>query len=135
MIKNKKVGMLTLGCKVNQYESEAIAEALAAFGITAAEPDADCDAFIVNTCTVTAEADRKSRQMIRRLHAANPSAPIIVRMHRAIRSPKDSGDGGCLRRLRQRRKAQMRKSCIRAYRGERAKKTKHIRSRYRERTV
>lgn len=78
MIKNKKVGMLTLGCKVNQYESEAIAEALAAFGITAAEPDADCDAFIVNTCTVTAEADRKSRQMIRRLHAANPSAPIIV---------------------------------------------------------
>lgn len=78
MGKNKKVGMLTLGCKVNQYESEAIAEALSSLGLEVGSPEERCDAYIVNTCTVTAEADRKSRQMIRRLHAVNPSAPIIV---------------------------------------------------------
>lgn len=97
MIKKKKVGMLTLGCKVNQYESEAIAEALDKLGIAAVSPDRDCDAYIVNTCTVTAEADRKSRQMIRRLHAANPIAPIIVTGCTAQSSPQKTAemDGVC----------------------------------------
>ena len=97
MIKNKKVGMLTLGCKVNQYESEAIAEALAELGIAAASPSDGCDAYIVNTCTVTAEADRKSRQMIRRLHTANPSASIIVTGCTAQSAPQKIAemDGVC----------------------------------------
>ena len=85
-------GILTLGCKVNQYESEAIAERLKALGVdvvtlgTGADR-AVCGGYIVNTCTVTAEADRKSRQMIRRLHQQNPAAPIIVTGCTAQTSP------------------------------------------------
>jgi threonylcarbamoyladenosine tRNA methylthiotransferase MtaB len=83
----RKVGILTLGCKVNQYESEALGELLDAAGFAASAPGRDCDAFIVNTCTVTAEADRKSRQMIRRLNALNPAAPVVVTGCTAQRSP------------------------------------------------
>jgi len=75
------VGILTLGCKVNQYESEAIAEEAARRGITAVpfgDDCADCDAYIINTCTVTAESDRKSRQMIRRAMSKNRKAYILV---------------------------------------------------------
>ncbi len=74
----RRVGILTLGCKVNQYESEAIAEELERRGLIVGTPSEDCCAFVVNTCTVTAEADRKSRQAIRRLHAMNLAAPIVV---------------------------------------------------------
>lgn len=83
-----KVGILTLGCKVNQYESEAISERLAEYGVEIAAPTETCDGYIVNTCTVTAEADRKSRQMIRRLHQRNPSAPIVVTGCTAQTSPE-----------------------------------------------
>jgi threonylcarbamoyladenosine tRNA methylthiotransferase MtaB len=74
----KRIGIITLGCKVNQYESEAFAEALAERGFEICDASSTCDAYIVNTCTVTAEADRKSRQMIRRAERLNPGAPIIV---------------------------------------------------------
>lgn len=72
------VGILTLGCKVNQYESEAAAEELSRRGYTVISPDEPCGAYIINTCTVTAEAARKSRQMIRRLRSRSPGAFIIV---------------------------------------------------------
>lgn len=75
---NKTVGIYTLGCKVNQYESEAIGELLEARGYTLASLHAPCDVYIVNTCTVTAESDRKARQTIRRLIAKNPSALVLV---------------------------------------------------------
>ncbi len=75
---SKKIGIITLGCKVNQYESEAFAEALSARGFVIGDPGEVCDAYIVNTCTVTAEADRKSRQMIRRAARTNPGAAIVV---------------------------------------------------------
>ena len=71
-------GIYTLGCKVNQYESEAIAEALAAEGVTILPPHQTADAYIINTCTVTAESDRKARQFIRRAIKKNPSAVIAV---------------------------------------------------------
>ena len=58
-------GIYTLGCKVNQYESEAIAEALESRGVTILPPTKVCDAYVINTCTVTAESDRKARQFIR----------------------------------------------------------------------
>lgn len=74
----KKAGFLTLGCKVNQYESAAIAERLNELGFEIAEFEDKCDYYIINTCTVTAEADRKSRQMIRRAKKNNPDAKIIV---------------------------------------------------------
>lgn len=77
---NKKytVGILTLGCKVNQYESEAISEALESRGFTILPSSQSCDAYIINTCTVTAESDRKARQMIRRMMSKAPDAYILV---------------------------------------------------------
>ena len=71
-------GILTLGCKVNQYESEAIAEGLEAFGINIRPHSDVCDIYVINTCTVTAESDRKACQFIRRVIQKNPSAFILV---------------------------------------------------------
>ena len=72
------LGIYTLGCKVNQYESEAIAEYAEKAGFIISDPSDICDAYIINTCTVTAESDRKSRQFIRRALSANPNAIIIA---------------------------------------------------------
>ena len=72
------VGIITLGCKVNQYESEAISEKCREYGLTPQDPSLPCDIYIVNSCSVTAEADRKSCQMIRRLLSRNPDAAMIV---------------------------------------------------------
>lgn len=77
-MKGRTVSITTLGCKVNQYESEAIAEALEARGFEMRKGAEICDAYIINTCTVTAESDRKARQMIRRMITRNPSAFILV---------------------------------------------------------
>lgn len=74
----KRVGIYTLGCKVNQYESEAIAERLISLGLEVVSPSEKCDAYVINTCTVTAEADRKARQFIRRALSKNPEAKIAV---------------------------------------------------------
>lgn len=74
----RTVGIATLGCKVNQYESRAIEEALVLRGYAVCDADAPCDAYIINTCTVTAESDRKGRQMIRRMLSFNPDAYVIV---------------------------------------------------------
>ena len=78
LYEKKTAGIYTLGCKVNQYESEAIAEELAKNGVTVLPPTEVCDAYIINTCTVTAESDRKARQFIRRAIAKNPEARIVV---------------------------------------------------------
>ena len=76
--KELTVGIYTLGCKVNQYESEAIAEALEGHGFTILNHNDKCDIYIINTCTVTAESDRKARQFIRRAAAKNQNAFIAV---------------------------------------------------------
>ena len=78
ILKNKTVGILTLGCKVNQYESEAIGEALEKRGFILKDTSEPCDAYIINTCTVTGESDRKARQFIRRAISVNPNAYIVV---------------------------------------------------------
>lgn len=70
------IGVYTLGCKVSQYESEAILEAAEKKGFKKGE--GCCDIFVVNTCTVTAEGDRKCRQLIRRLKKQSPDAKILV---------------------------------------------------------
>ncbi len=75
---NPTFATLTLGCKVNQYETEAITEVLEAEGFTQRPSHDPCDLYILNTCTVTAESDRKSRQMARRLIQKNPEACVIV---------------------------------------------------------
>ena len=74
----KAVGIYTLGCKVNQYESEAIAERFAACGFSVTDPHEVCDIYVINSCTVTAESDRKVRQTIRRAIKQNPKAYILV---------------------------------------------------------
>ena len=56
--KELTVGIYTLGCKVNQYESEAIAEALESHGFTVLNHNDKCDIYIINTCTVTAESTK-----------------------------------------------------------------------------
>lgn len=78
MKKNYTVGILTLGCKVNQYESEAISEAIQERGFSVVPYSESCDAYIINTCTVTAESDRKARQMIRRVMKSDSSPFILV---------------------------------------------------------
>lgn len=72
----RRVALATLGCKVAQYETEAIREAFLADGFC--EVTEDADIAVVNTCTVTAEADRKCRQAIRRLAKESPRAHILV---------------------------------------------------------
>ena len=72
------VGIYTLGCKVNQYESEAIAERFAEDGFRIQSPTNVCDIYVINTCTVTAESDRKAGQFIRRAIHKNPTAYILV---------------------------------------------------------
>ena len=74
-----KVRIRTLGCKVNSYESEQILQSLERQGgWRAADQDEVADLCIVNSCTVTAEADRQTRQEIRRLIRQNPDAKIVV---------------------------------------------------------
>ncbi len=68
----------TLGCKVNQYETQFVREALVSIGYRDALAQQPADLSIVNTCTVTAEGDSKSRQVIRRMHRDNPHARIVV---------------------------------------------------------
>lgn len=70
MNNTKTFSILTLGCRVNQYESDCICEALRAAGMRRVDFGESCDVTVVNTCTVTAESDRKSRQMIRRAVAS-----------------------------------------------------------------
>ena len=68
--------ILTLGCKVNQYESEAVEEIFEERGFERKEKNADV--YVINTCTVTNMSDRKSRQMISRARKDNPEAIIAV---------------------------------------------------------
>lgn len=83
------VGLYTLGCKVSQYETEAIAEAFEREGVKVLPFQEKCDIYVINTCTVTAESDRKSRQMIRRAISANPNAVVAVCGCYSQRSPAE----------------------------------------------
>ena len=73
-----KIAIYTLGCKVNQYETQAMEKELTGRGHTLVDFEQQADAYIVNTCTVTAVSDKKSRQMIRRARKQNPEAVVAV---------------------------------------------------------
>ncbi len=73
-----KFAIYTLGCKVNQYESQALEKELVARGYAEGRFDEPCDLYIVNTCTVTAVSDKKSRNLLRRARKLNPGAVIGV---------------------------------------------------------
>jgi threonylcarbamoyladenosine tRNA methylthiotransferase MtaB len=80
---------VTLGCKVNQYETEYVRQGLVAAGYHDAAENEPADLCIVNTCTVTAEGDAKSRQTIRQLAKRNPLARIVVMGCYATRAPHE----------------------------------------------
>ena len=73
-----KYAFYTLGCKVNQYETQAMQQLLLQRGDTLGEFDGICDCYVINTCTVTAMSDKKSRNAIRRVRRLNPNAVIGV---------------------------------------------------------
>lgn len=73
-----KIAVLTLGCKVNKYESDALIFELKNRGFDATDKLEEADAYIINTCAVTNEAEKKSRQMIERARKFNPNAYIYV---------------------------------------------------------
>jgi threonylcarbamoyladenosine tRNA methylthiotransferase MtaB len=79
--------LVTLGCKVNQYETQHVKEALELAGWREAEIGEQAALCVVNTCTVTMEGDAKSRQVVRRLHQAYPAARIVVMGCYATRDP------------------------------------------------
>ena len=73
-----RVAIHTLGCKVNQYESQAMEELLQARGHTLVPFDGEADAYLINSCTVTAVSDKKSRQAVRQVRRRAPSALIAL---------------------------------------------------------
>ena len=88
-----KVGIMTLGCKVNMYESEFVANHLEKNGYEICDFDDICDIYIINTCTVTNTSDIKSRKMIRKAISKNPEA-CIVAMGCFIEANKDYQEEG-----------------------------------------
>ena len=76
---NKRtVATYTLGCKVNQYETNAVEEIFTQNGYTLTDFDDKSDIYIINTCTVTSMSDRKSRQVIRRAKKNNKDSVVVV---------------------------------------------------------
>ena len=73
-----RVAFYTLGCKVNHYETQAMEELFRSSGHTVVPFDAEADAYIVNTCTVTGVSDKKSRQILSQAHRRNPDALIAA---------------------------------------------------------
>ena len=73
-----KIGIYTLGCKVNQYETQAMEQELTARGHELVDFESPADAYIINTCSVTAVSDKKSRQMIRRAKKNSPDAVVAA---------------------------------------------------------
>ncbi len=88
-----KVGVLTLGCKVNLYESEYVINELKKAGYEIEDFSSFCDVYIINTCTVTNTSDTKSRKMIKRAIRQNPNA-CVVAMGCFIEANKDYKEDG-----------------------------------------
>lgn len=75
---NKTVSFLTLGCKVNQYDSDAMRTIFLQQGYRAVKEEEEADVYVINTCSVTSIGDRKSRQMVRKIRRKHPQAVIAV---------------------------------------------------------
>lgn len=75
---SRKAAFITLGCKLNFAETSTFARAFAAAGYEEVRPGADVDIVVINTCSVTEHADKKCRNLIRRLHKTAPDATIAV---------------------------------------------------------
>ena len=84
-----KAAFYTLGCKVNQYDTQAMRELFEAAGYETVDFEDTADVYVINTCTVTATGDKKSRQMISRAHGRNPDAKIVVAGCYSQRAPEE----------------------------------------------
>ncbi len=73
-----KAAFYTLGCKVNQYESQAMAQRLEKNGFIICDSDEEADVYVINSCTVTAESDRKTRQSVRRFKKLHPESLVVL---------------------------------------------------------
>ena len=73
-----KVFFHTLGCKVNQYETQEMREQLNKNGYTVTESEDDADIFVINSCTVTSESDRKTRQCVRHYKKKHPESTVVL---------------------------------------------------------
>ena len=87
-----RVAIYTLGCKVNQYETQAMEQMMTARGHQLVPFEGEADAYVINTCSVTAVSDKKSRQMIRRARKAAPDAILAVCGCYAQTHPEDMAD-------------------------------------------
>jgi threonylcarbamoyladenosine tRNA methylthiotransferase MtaB len=86
-----KIAFVTLGCKLNYAETSTYERDFASAGLEPVSWKDGADVFVVNTCTVTATANKKSRSEIRKLHRINPNAPIIVTGCYAQMKPEEVG--------------------------------------------
>lgn len=84
-----RIAYATLGCKVNQYDTQAMRELLENAGHTSVAFDEPADVYVINTCAVTQTGEKKSRQMISRAHALSPDAKIVVAGCYAQRAAKE----------------------------------------------
>lgn len=73
-----KAAFYTLGCKVNQYETQALSEALMREGFEIVSHSEDADVYIINSCTVTAESDKKTRQAVRKFKRLHPDSTVVL---------------------------------------------------------
>lgn len=89
MAETKTVSITTLGCKSNQYDSSALEEAFSKNGLSVLPFPARADAYVINTCTVTAKTDYQSRQLIRKVRKLNPEAIVVVTGCYAQISPEE----------------------------------------------
>ena len=74
----KKVAFCTLGCKVNQYETNAMQESFKKSGYEIVDFEGNADVYVINTCTVTNMSDKKSRQMLRRAKQLNSNSIVVA---------------------------------------------------------
>ena len=88
----RRAAVKTLGCKINVYESNVISQLLARDHWTMVDPSQEADLYVINSCTVTREADRQTRQEIRRVVRRNPNAKVVVTGCYAQLAPNELSD-------------------------------------------
>ncbi|MYG00273.1 tRNA (N(6)-L-threonylcarbamoyladenosine(37)-C(2))-methylthiotransferase MtaB, partial [Candidatus Poribacteria bacterium] len=74
----KTAKLITMGCKVNQYDTQSMSETLERNGYVIVDETRPADLYLINTCTVTNTADQKARQVVRKVIRQNPNADILV---------------------------------------------------------
>ncbi|MBO5230874.1 MAG: tRNA (N(6)-L-threonylcarbamoyladenosine(37)-C(2))-methylthiotransferase MtaB [Clostridia bacterium] len=89
-----KAAFYTLGCKVNQYESQAMAQSLESRGFEITDHSEQADVYVINSCTVTAESDRKTRQAVRRFKKQHPDSIVVLTGCMPQAFPEASGELG-----------------------------------------